>query len=410
MNLTRKLILVTILCFICTSGQSAPIRTSPIRTSNVNVKADLHLEAAPPSENLHKQFFFKPRGRIHLDAGAGKSRSSESSGNFKGTEIRRARLGVDGRVAQDFTYSIELEFAGERVLFQDVTLGYVTSRTTQWTLGYHKPPITLDDQTSDNHITFLERAIYSTTFSPGRGVGASLTHLYIHGIVTAGIWGGPEANTHTGQSDEDWIFAARGTLLPVNQSTGLLHLAASTYYMKAGTGEPRFRLSDRPEIHLSQPVIDTGHLDIRHTHFIGLEALLIKGPLHLTGEWGAQNISRRDRGSLRFKGGYAQIGWFLTGEQKAYNHQNGTFGRIIPKRAMNDDGTGAIEFAVRHSRVDLNSNDIKGGAHRSWTAGINWYPNAYVRFMLNYVRFGVKDRPYPDQKGEAIGLRGQIDW
>ncbi len=43
-------------------------------------------------------------------------------------------------------------------------------------------------------------------------------------------------------------------------------------------------------------------------------------------------------------------------------------------------------MGARFSSVDLDDEDIRGGILNDLTLGINWYPRAHLRLMLNYVR------------------------
>jgi phosphate-selective porin OprO/OprP len=59
-------------------------------------------------------------------------------------------------------------------------------------------------------------------------------------------------------------------------------------------------------------------------------------------------------------------------------------------------GWGAWEIAARYSVVDLNdrlgfADGVAGGKQEVFTAGLNWYVNRNVRFMLNYLH-GTVDR------------------
>lgn len=64
-------------------------------------------------------------------------------------------------------------------------------------------------------------------------------------------------------------------------------------------------------------------------------------------------------------------------------------------------GRGAWELALRYSRTDLDSHSgaagaappaegVRGGVQSITTAGVNWYPNANLRFMLDVLHVNVK--------------------
>jgi hypothetical protein len=67
---------------------------------------------------------FKPRGRIQVDAGAVNAPDSASYEDGFGSEIRRARLGVEGDVPGGFGYKFEIDFAGNAVEVADALLSY----------------------------------------------------------------------------------------------------------------------------------------------------------------------------------------------------------------------------------------------------------------------------------------------
>ena len=106
---------------------------------------------------------------------------------------------------------------------------------------------------------------------------------------------------------------------------------------------------------------------------------------------------------------YVQTSWILTGEQKPYNVANGAFTApkvAHPFRFGPDSGWGALELAARYSELDLNShaldassvitnwvganrtftfyNTERGGDQRILTAELNWYPNTFVKFGVQY--------------------------
>ena len=93
---------------------------------------------------------------------------------------------------------------------------------------------------------------------------------------------------------------------------------------------------------------------------------------------------------------------------------------------------GAWEIAGRVSYVDLvndldnhlalssQPNAVNGGRQTTYTAGLNWYPNTYMRFMLNYIHTDFDKANtsstsvlYGTNIGaniDAIALRTQVAW
>ena len=75
-------------------------------------------------------------------------------------------------------------------------------------------------------------------------------------------------------------------------------------------------------------------------------------------------------------------------------------------------GYGAWELAVRYAQADLDYREglggtaagldsVRGGTQNIWTFGVNWYPIANVRFMLDYLRIEA-DRLNPAGPGNLV--------
>ena len=115
---------------------------------------------------------FKPRGRIQVDAGLVRAPESASYSDGFGSELRRARLGVEGDIPGGFGYKLEVDFAGDVVAVTDALLTY-ESGGFLLTAGQHNNFQSLDELTSDLHTPFLERAAFTDAFGFERRVGIS---------------------------------------------------------------------------------------------------------------------------------------------------------------------------------------------------------------------------------------------
>ncbi len=110
-------------------------------------------------------------GRLHLD-GAVFHEDQASIGD--GTEIRRARIYLAGKF-NDWQFKNQLDFASNAVAIKDAYLRY-NGLPAQITIGNHKEPFSLEELTSSNSMTFMERGC--PMCSPPAGILASaLTHM-----------------------------------------------------------------------------------------------------------------------------------------------------------------------------------------------------------------------------------------
>ena len=125
-------------------------------------------------------------------------------------------------------------------------------------------------------------------------------------------------------------------------------------------------------------------------------------------------------------GGYATVGYFLTGEHRPYDRKAGAIDRVIPKANLTQcGGFGAWEIAARWSYIDLTDNLIRGGTMQNMTAGVNWYTNSYCKFVFNYIHswadspdftgFGAIGPTYDTSRlvsnqTDAFGIRCQLDF
>ena len=125
--------------------------------------------------------------------------------------------------------------------------------------------------------------------------------------------------------------------------------------------------------------------------------------------------------SLRFQGGYAEVGYVLTGETHPYNSSSASYGGIAPANpfSLSGGGWGAWEIAGRYSTIDLNdrvgaATGVAGGRQTIYTLALNWYANRNVRLMLDFLHGDVAKQLSPTNftdtgsKFNALAMRTQV--
>ena len=328
---------------------------------------------------------FTFRGRVYLDAADIEFESAGAGTGYSDREFRTARLGVTGSLS-GVAYVAEFDFAGDGIAADDVYLTFDLGGASL-KLGHMKTPNSLDEQTSSRYTTFMERGIGTDLFGLDRRVGAILSHGGERYSISAGVFGGrPGDLSESTELDDSSAVAARATFAPVLSEALTVHLGASARqldYGGAGT-----RVGVRPQAHIPPRIVTADFRtssalgEAESSAFFGLEAALVRGPVHATGEWMRLELDG-PAGDPDFTSWYASLGWFLTGETRSYSASSGKFGRTRPQRTVTEGGTGAIELAVRYDRSDLDS--VASGVLTNWTAGVNWYLEDHVRIMANYV-------------------------
>ena len=364
-------------------------------------------------------FTFALRALVQFDSayyGQGKLPAGKdlSSGN----NFRRARFGFDGTWS-DWSYNFIYDFGGSAVETSTISSAYIQYNgfgPVHIRAGAFPPPESLDDATSAGDLTFLERAqptdlARSVAGSDGRDAVDIFYYddnLFASAALTGGAVG-DAANFDEQQATVEKL-AYRFNF---GEDTNLVLGADTTYVFKfadtaANVASPAsLDLRERPELNVDSEntrLIDTSSISAGHYFEYGLEAAGNIHNLYAQGGYFGYDVDRfhSTLPDPNFNGWYLQASWVLTGESKQYRPDLGAYTSPKPSQNFSFDkgGLGAWELAVRYSDLDLNyhagaagtvatADAIRGGDQRIWSAGINWYPNPVLRFMLDYQHVNV---------------------
>lgn len=337
----------------------------------------------------------------HADYPAfGSQRFSSDTGD--GFNWRRTYLTLTGKVNR-------LNFKFENDLAVNATTAFPHSLREAWiatqigpgqlTIGQFKPYRSLEELTSSNEITMMERPSTSQTgmysgrqFQTGIGYKAFIRDNIGFGIDVMSL-------SHFGLPLGGMTYGGRGVWLPIDQDGNILHLG--------------FSINRDTSNHHSLPaqVVDTygGREGVQKS--LGMAGAALGAPHHnsqttfsteaayafksftLQGEYAIAKLDNTHRSNDIIKDSlvqayYVQASWFLTGEQVVYRRDRGAFGKPLPANKWGAwELTGRYDVAENLSQ-SLAADPCKTGTSKCKveivTLGMNWYPFPNIRFMANY--------------------------
>jgi phosphate-selective porin OprO/OprP len=342
-------------------------------------------------------FSTKLGGRLQMDA-AYVSEDGPKQGD--GTDIRRARFSLSGKMYNDWGFKLENDFTKSGLAgITDAYISYSGIENNKIQVGHFRDTVILQELNSDNDTQFMERALLSA-FGQGRHMGIGNTYKGNNWTAAASVFG-DKATVDSKTTDEGWGVVGRLTATPYHEGNDLVHLGIASDYRKLRSGSGNLSFSTNPETHLGGlKLVNTGTIAQADNFLVsGLEAAFVKGGINGQAEYVRADVERNGASDLAFDGWYAQVGYVLTGEARPY--KGNKFGRIKPKSIVGKGGLGAWEMVARYSTIDLTDDDVVGGEQDNFTLGVNWYATPTIRFMANYVKVlevdgGASDSVEPD--------------
>lgn len=395
-------------------------------------------------ESAGKEFMLRVGGVIQYDLGFFQAPELLQSGPRgtgdlqDGTALRRARIRMESLFYEQFETLVEFELAngfpsrnppGNRDTFlaMGITDAFLTVRELpvigNVRVGNQKEPFGLEHINSARMLEMLERsplfdAFVPSPFSSARSPGIS---VFDHALDDRLLWsvGGFRAIEDSygyGVGPGSYAVGGRLSGVPLRADDGefLVHLGVAASHRD--TVDDRVRIRTRPSVrttpnNLLPLLTDTGDIPADSQELFGAEFGAVVGPFNVQSEYMATRVTGTPAGTRFFDGAYVMVTYFLTGERRQYDYEQGRFGRVIPLRpfrlkrrkpdearpegececaAPDEVGYGAWEVVLRYSHLDTSDGPVRGGVLNGFTAGLNWFltPNAKVQWNYDYTHRG----------------------
>lgn len=362
---------------------------------------------------------FKVRGRVNYDTSWVGNPNDALGGKDLGlkTRFRRLRLGVEGDMPGGFAYKAEAEFSDAQVRAADVALVYRASKTAPFeiTIGHIEPLNGFEQIASSRYTSTIERGEYNEAFANVRRLGGFATYISPnHEVrISAGVFGD---TVNADRFNDEMILSSRAVWAPKIGDTQL-HFGANIAYRTYQTTQLGTAFRARPFTNNTDSrFVDTGTLALTDDLIIGGEFIAIHGPFHVIAEGqhlrantirpgealgtGDVALGRRTSFNPDFWGAILEVGWFFTGETRAY--RDGLWARTRPLHPLGKGGIGAVSLNLRYDRLDLSDHKanplvaadiVDGGRQDGYLAALVWQPTDYVRFTLQYAHGVVAGGP-----------------
>lgn len=330
------------------------------------------------------------------------------------TTIKRARLGLAGKIYHDWGYKFLYDFGNNNNdQLQDMFITYNGVKNTQFKIGQYKEPIGLEWQSASKYWTFMELPL-TTAITPRRSIGAGVSHQLGDIRINLGAFG--ENTNKTRTDDEGYSFDGHLAYTPIHdKGKKHLHIGASGSYRVPDGGDAVAYSAKHETSSSSTNSLTTGSIsNVDAIALAGVEALGIYGPFILQSEYMSAHVSRESGFSdATFNSYYVQAAWMLTGESRNFNPKKHAFARVVPKQRFSpkDGGWGAWELATRFENLDLTDGTVTGGQMDRYTLGLNWYANGYIRMTTNYSFIETDaNANIPNDESQVLGVRAHVDF
>ena len=325
--------------------------------------------------------------------------------------IRRARLGVEGKLARYFDFKLEGDFSDAATPLRDFYVNIHRIDEFQLRFGQFRVPISQEELRGDAPQDFVERSMVNNLI-PARSPGLMASGVLNKGAFEyqIGAFNGKgllaQNNNGTPETAIRLRFTPwknRGDFL----SKGLSFGGAFSQGRTLGGTSVRGITESRSFTFFAPDAINGKYIRANG------ELTWLLGPAAIRAEYDQTNQRRDNLGAgggnlpgVVAKGYTAQVTYVLTGEDKP------DAASVAPKNKLFGDGNGkpgfgAWELKFRYANLQIADGTAKSNRAESFFFGPNWYMNRFVRYVLDlgFERFKDPARsPKPGDKNFFVVL------
>ena len=361
-----------------------------------------------------------------------------------GENLRRGRIYVVGTMG-DFTLNITPDFGGSpdgvATIYQ-ANINY-TYKPVTVTIGYFQPWFSLYDAMLPQDFLLLERPsvveiarnVVAGDARASFGAKASGDDYFASLYLTGASYGSQSSSL---LNDQQTGIVGRLATRPLRGKDWNTHIGingSKAFHLNesdSASVNQSIQLRNQPELRIDQNrLIDTGVIPASGADTYGIELAANWRNFMVMAEYIRIDVDQDQptgpSPNLTFQGGYIEGSWVITGESHPYLTGAASYGRPSPEHpfSLETGEWGAWELVARYSIMDLDSdtNDgepaastggVFGGVQQVYSVGVNWYPNDFLRFQLQFSHVDVDRRAASNgttqvgQNFEDIALRSQL--
>ncbi|HTJ80992.1 MAG TPA: sulfate ABC transporter ATP-binding protein [Polyangiaceae bacterium] len=317
--------------------------------------------------------------------------------------FRSIRPDLQGTIAEHFDFRLLPDFAGAKVVLQDVYADIHYGDAVKLRFGKFKVPFGLERLQAETATTFVERGL-PTLLAPNRDLGVQVFGEFSKGLFAyqVGVFNGvADGASGDGDVSNGKEVAARVFVQP---GGGFGVGAAATYGNKNGTVASPDLATFKTQAQTTffqyksdpnplMPTLATTPVADGHHYRASAQADWYRGPIGVLAEY-VRSVQRAALGDTASHVGVDSwqvvAQWVITGDDATYKS-------VAPKKAFDPTKGqwGAFDVAARAGQLSLDDNvfadglaDRKKSAQKatSFGVGADWFPNKNFRFVLDLER------------------------